>query len=88
MNCDDNILTVPIWTTRHMTTYLYETETFTFALPTTTMPDCGTWSYRLIADNDQMYLPSVLTIIDRPAQGLDHLGYFTFSPVLRNPWLV
>ena len=71
-----------------MTTYLYETETFTFALPTTTMPDCGPWSFRLIAENGQTYLQNVITMIERPAQGDDYLGYFTFSPVLKNPWLL
>ena len=71
-----------------MTTYLYETETFTFATPTTTMKHCGTFSYKFIADNDQTYNESVLRMIDRPAQGFENLQYFSFSPVDKNPWLL
>ena len=47
-DCSKDILTAPILTTRYMTTYLYETDTYSFALPTTTMPECGTWKYYIV----------------------------------------
>ena len=68
-DCDNVVLTAPIFTTRYMTSYLYETDQRTFALPTTSKSECGTWQYTIVDKQGKEYDTSVLRIINRPPNG-------------------
>ena len=70
LDCDDDILTDPLWTNKFMTSYLFQVATFSFALPTSTMADCGNWEFSIVdCCTDNEYDTDFIYMIDRPAGG-------------------